>query len=146
MQPVNGLYAIAALMACALCLLDLRKKNWADTERDISQCHAHTETSDSQVAESQQIAVRWLPLLITTPRPRTKSSTNDLTPSTPHGVNIVQVPARTDRRNGKDLLLRLDQAGPVPPPRGVAAPNNPAISLPPDAGVRKISSHIRAGF
>jgi len=41
-------------------------------------------------------------------------------------VNIVQAPARADRRDGKDLLLRLDLTSGSH--QGIGA-----ISLPPDA-------------
>lgn len=83
-------------------------------------------------------------LLITTPRPRTKSSTNDLTPPRRMGwISLRPPPALIGRAVETSYC---GSTGPRRRHRQNQRRRASAISLPPDEGVRKISSHIRAGF
>ena len=83
-------------------------------------------------------------LLITTPRPRTKSSTNDLTPPRRMGwISLRPPPALIGRAVETSCC---GSTGPRRRHRQNQRRRASAISLPPDEGVRKISSHIRAGF
>ena len=98
------------------------------------------DKSPGRQAKPQLLAVWWLLKQITAPGPRPRSSTNDLAP--PRRMGWVSLQPYRSRLVGGRKRAAVAVALPPRAPRTVG----PRVSLPPEAGALKESSHVWAGF
>ena len=103
-------------------------------------CPSSADKSPGRQAKPQLLAVWWLLKQITAPGPRPRSSTNDLAP--PRRMGWVSLQPYRSRLVGGRKRAAVAVALPPRAPRTVG----PRVSLPPEAGALKESSHVWAGF